>query len=384
MSPGQGMAIPSPHRRRIEGLSMTPTKENNQVNWKQKQVLVTGGASFIGSALVDALVDRGARVRVVDNFSSGKVENVKHRLQDGSVELMEMDLLEPGAAMRAVGGMEVVFHLAADHGGRGYVDLHQVACGTNLALDQILFRACHQSGVEKVVFASSGCVYPNHIQTDPNEILYLTEDKVGPPYDADNMYGWAKLMAEMTLQAYYREFGMRSASCRYFTVYGERGHENHAVIAMIARAFVKQAPFIVWGNGEQIRNWTYVGDIVEGTILAAEKIGDGTAVNLGTMERVRVLDAVNEVLHYTGHKAEIELHPEMPTGPMNRVADNSLAMKLLDWKPKVKFIDGLHRTIDWYFKSKDRQKVAAILEHMLTERTAEPKEARQEGAVLAD
>ena len=158
---------------------------------------------------------------------------------------------------------------------------------------------------------------------------------VGPPYDADNMYGWAKLMAEMTLQAYVRERGMKSASCRYFTVYGERGHENHAVIAMIARAFVKQDPFVVWGNGEQIRNWTHVGDIVEGTIRAAENIDDGTAVNLGTMERTRVLDAVHEVMPYTGHEAPIELHPEMPTGPMNRVADNRLAMKLLGWEPKV-------------------------------------------------
>ena len=101
------------------------------------------------------------------------------------------------------------------------------------------------------------------LQTDTKQKLYLTEDQSGPPYDADNLYGWAKLMGEKTLEAYYREHGMKSASCRYFTVYGERGHENHAVIAMIARAFVKQNPFVVWGNGEQIRNWTYVGDIVD-------------------------------------------------------------------------------------------------------------------------
>src|SRR4029077_8396539 len=189
--------------------------------------------------------------------------------------------------------MSVVFLLAADHGGRGYVDLHQAACAVNLMLDGLVFRACHHAKVDKVVYASSGCVYPNYIQTDPGKILYLTEDMVGPPYDADNMYGWAKLMGEMTLQSYCKDYGMKSASCRYFTVYGERGHENHAVIAMIARAFVKQDPFVVWGTGEQIRNWTYVGDIVEGTIRAAEVIDDGTAINLGTMERTRVIDAVH-------------------------------------------------------------------------------------------
>jgi nucleoside-diphosphate-sugar epimerase len=354
------------------------------MSWQGTWALVTGGASFIGSALVDALVDRGARVRVVDNFSSGRRSNIEHHLKSRSIDLLEADLLEAQIASKAVKGVDVVFHLAADHGGRGYVDLHQAACASNLTLDGLLFRACHQQGVGKVVYASSGCVYPNFRQTNPSEILYLTEEMAGPPYDADNMYGWAKLMAEMTLRAYYQDFGMKSASCRYFTVYGERGHENHAVIAMIARAFIRQDPFVVWGNGEQIRNWTYVGDIVEGTLRAAEVIEDGAAVNLGTMERVRVLDAVHEVLRYTGHKATIEMHPEMPTGPMNRVADNRLAKELLAWEPKVKFIDGLHRTIDWYFSSKKREEVAAILDDVLTERTPQAARRPEAQATVAD
>ncbi len=339
------------------------------MDWRKRKVLVTGGASFIGSHLVDALLERGADVHIVDNLSSGKLENISAHLARGRVHFRQEDLLEPGVAEDSVKGMEIVFHLAADHGGRGYVDLHQAACATNLAHDGLVFRACYRAGIDKVVYASSGCVYPNYLQTDPKQILYLTEDKAGPPYDADNMYGWAKLMAEMTLRAYYKDCGMKSVCCRYFTVYGERGHESHAVIAMTARAFVKQNPFVVWGNGEQIRNWTYVGDIVSGTIRAAEVIDDGTAINLGTTERTRVIDAVHEVLRYTGHKAEIELHSAMPTGPMNRVADNSLAKRLLGWEPKVKFVDGLHRTIDWYFSTKKREEVAAILDRVLTERT---------------
>ena len=261
-----------------------------------------------------------------------------------------------------------MFHLAAAHGGRGYVDLHQAACAENLMLDGLLFQACLKEKVKKVVYASSGCVYPNHLQTDPNQILYLKEEMVGPPYDADNMYGWAKLMAEMALRAYWKEHGLKAASCRYFTVYGPRGHENHAVIAMIARAFIKQDPFEVWGNGEQIRNWTYIDDIVSGTILAAEKIDDGTAVNLGTTERIRVLDAVGMVMDHTGHKAKIRLRPEMPTGPLNRVADNGLAKKLLGWEPKVLFREGLRRTIDWYFSTKDPAKVRNPFDQLLTER----------------
>ena len=338
------------------------------MDWKSRNVLVTGGASFIGSTLVDSLVAKGAHVRVVDDLSSGKLENLADHLMHHRVEFIENDLRAPGAAERMIENMSVVFHLAADHGGRGYVDLHQAACASNLVLDGVVFRACVKARVDKVVYASSGCVYPNHLQTDPNQILYLTEDMVGPPYDADNMYGWAKLMAEMTLRAYYQDYGLRSASCRYFTVYGPRGVENHAVIAMIARAFVKQDPFVVWGTGEQIRNWTYIDDIVRGTMLAAEFIDDGTAINLGTMERIKVIGAAREVLRYMGHNARIEPHPEMPTGPYNRVADNSLARKLVGWEPEVKFMDGLHRTIDWYLSTKNEEQVSSTLEAMLTER----------------
>ena len=338
------------------------------MEWQGRSVLVTGGASFIGSSLVDALIERGAKVRVIDDLSSGRTENIQGHLKSGRVEFLQGDLKEQGVVDRAVNGVSIVFHLAADHGGRGYVDLHQAACATNLMLDGMVFAASYRAKVDKVVYASSGCVYPNHLQTNPGEILYLTEDKVGPPYDADNLYGWAKLMGEMTLRAYYNDWGMKSASCRYFTVYGPRGVENHAVIAMIARAFIGQDPFVVWGTGEQIRNWTYIDDIVSGTILAAEKIDDGTAVNLGTMERIRVLDAVEEVLRYTKRKARIELHPEMPTGPLNRVAENSLTKRLLGWEPQVKFSEGLHRTIDWYFSTKKPDLVKEIFERMLTER----------------
>lgn len=338
------------------------------MNWIGRSTLVTGGASFIGSHLVDALVARGARVSVADDLSSGVLDNIQSHLQAGRIEFMKGDLLEPSFAAAAVTGVATVFHLAANHGGRGYIDRHQVACATNLALDSIVFNACLNAGVENVVYASSGCVYPCGLQSDPARTVYLTEDAVGPPYDADNLYGWAKLMAELTLRAYARETPMKTASCRYFTVYGDRCHESHAVTAMIARAFIGENPFVVWGDGQQIRNWTHVSDIVEGTILAAERIHDGTAVNLGTMERTRVIDAAREVMRYTGHVAEIELWTDMPTGPLNRVADNSLAKRLLGWEPKVRFVDGLHATIDAYFAGHEPSQVAASLARRLVER----------------
>ena len=339
------------------------------MNWREKRVLVTGGASFIGSHLIDLLVDHGATyIRVVDDLTSGRLENIQDHLRTGTVVFQQSDLLAPGSAERAMKGIDTVFHLAAIHGGRGYVDLHQAECSMNLAMDGMLIKAAYEAGVKKFVFASSGCVYPNYIQQDVGQELYLSEDMVGPPYDADNLYGWAKLMTEMTLQAYYRDFGLRSASLRFFTVYGERGVENHAVIAMIARAFIGQNPFEVWGDGTQIRNWTYVRDIVRGIVLAADKVDDGKAINLGTTERTRVIDAVKEVLRYTGRQAEIKFLPGMPTGPLNRVASNDLARELLGWEPNTRFIDGLHRTIDWYFATKDQGKVRRYLDSMLTGR----------------
>lgn len=334
--------------------------------WAERPVLVTGGASFIGSHLVDALLSRGARVRVADDFTSGSRANLA--AASGSVEICTGDLRDPEFTATAVDGISVVFHLAADHGGRGYVDTQQVACATNFALDNTVFMRGLAAGVDKLVYASSGCVYPNFRQTDPSEHLYLSEDEVGPPFDADNLYGWAKLMGELTLRALYRESGFRSASCRYFTVYGERGRENHAVMAMIARAFIGQDPFEVWGDGQQVRNWTHVDDIVDGTILAAERIEDATAVNLGTTERIRVIDAVRLVTGLAGYSPQIVLQPDLPTGPLNRVADNTRAQAMLGWSPRVSFADGLKRTFEWYRDTHDREQVAANLNALLATR----------------
>ena len=336
--------------------------------WAGKTVLVTGGASFIGSTLADQLIERGAKLRVVDDLTSGHLGNISGHIANGNIEFVQADLREPGIARGAMQGVHTVFHLAADHGGRGYVDLHQAGPASNFFLDGLIFWEALKAKVQKVVFASSGCVYPNFMQSDVNKEVFLTEDLTKGPNDADNTYGWAKLMAEFTLRSYYQEHGLKAASCRYFTVYGPRGVENHAVIAMIARAFLKQDPFEVWGDGTQIRNWTYIDDIVSGTILAGEKIDDGTAVNLGTMERVKVIDAVKMVMEFTGHNARIKLLPNMPTGPLNRVADNSLAKKRMGWEPKVPFREGLKRTIDWYYKERDRAHVEAIFQRMLTER----------------
>ena len=349
------------------------------MNWNEKNVLVTGGASFIGSHLVDALVEREAKyIRVVDNLSSGKLSNIQKHLESEKVHFILGDLLIKEDLRDAFRGeIDVVFHLAADHGGRGYVDLHQVACSRNLALDSQLFAECARRKVEKIIYASSACIYPSYKQSDLTKEIYLkeTDDGRQDGYDSDNLYGWAKLMAEMTLKAYYEERDMKSTSLRFFTVYGPRGVENHAIMTMIARAFIKENPFEIWGNGQQIRNWTHVTDIVEGMVLAAEEVDDAQAINLGTNERIRVFDAARAVVDYVREKYYPNYEPkfrflkDMPVGPLNRTTDYSLATKLLGWEPKIKFHDGVKRVADWYFKNKDIEKVKKIFDKkLLTEK----------------
>ena len=331
-------------------------------------MLVTGGASFIGSHLVHALLQRDAQVRVVDDLSSGRRENLSARIDPEGLEFRVADLLDPGVAEQAVEDVDVVFHLAAVHGGRGFVDTHQAETSLNFALDSLVIHAARAAGVQQFVFASSGCVYPVGMQMDVGQELFLAEDAVGPPYHADNIYGWAKLMTELTLRAFAREHGFRSVSCRLFTVFGEHGHENHAIHAMIARALVGQDPFEVWGDGRQVRNWTHVSDTVAGLLAAAEHIDDGSAVNLGTTERTRVVDAVRLILGQVGHAPEIRFRPEMPTGPLNRAADITRARELCGWSPRVSFTEGIRRTIAWYRATQDLDALRAGLPERLLER----------------
>jgi len=329
---------------------------------KNKKVLITG-ASFIGFHVIKKLIDLGvSHIRVVNLTNKNKKILIKN-FKD--IEFYAYDLRDIEKARKSVKKIDIVFHLAADHGGRGYVALKQSNTATNFILDGLLFKACLENKVEKIFYASSGCVYPNFLQNEKNKKIYLKESNVKPPYDADNLYGWAKLMGELTLKQYYKDYGLKSAIGRFFTVYGPYAKESHAVMATIAKAFIKQDPFEVWGDGEQIRNWTYVEDIVDGIIKLIEKVDDATPVNLGTEERIKVIDMVNLVFKYTGFYPKKIKFLSMPTGPINRVADISLAKKLLNWQPKYDFKTGLKKTIEWYFENKNKNFIKKNLKKLL-------------------
>jgi len=141
--------------------------------WENSKCLVTGGASFIGSHLVESLVEKGARVRVADDLSSGKLINLS--AVESEIEFLQGDLKIMGFAQKATTDCDVVFHLAADHGGRGYISSHPANCSGNMALDNIVFESAVKNGVEQITFASSACVYPTDIQ---QEKQLLIEDMV--------------------------------------------------------------------------------------------------------------------------------------------------------------------------------------------------------------
>jgi nucleoside-diphosphate-sugar epimerase len=348
---------------------------------KGKLVLVTGGASFIGSHLVDTLLTKGADVRVADDFSSGKLKNLQYPMTKKGLDkwaynnlaVYKGDLKDRNFTRHMVDGVDVVFHLAALHGGRGYIDTHPAECSSNMILDQMVFEESCKAGVNKICFASSACVYPAYLQEQAGSNYLLKEDDADPfvrdKAFADLEYGWAKLMGEMALKAYHKEYGMKTAAVRIFTAYGPRENETHAIIALIAKAFIKMDPYVIWGTGKQDRNFTYVQDIADALILASEKIEDGSAVNAGRNDRLTINQAIELVFDIVGWRPKkIERDLSKPQGVASRAADLTKALKVLNWAPKVSYKEGFKETIDWYFANHDVAAVKANLEKSLLER----------------
>jgi UDP-glucose 4-epimerase len=173
----------------------------------------------------------------------------------------------------------------------------------------------------------------------------------------------------MALRAYHRQYGMKTSAVRIFTAYGPRENETHAIIALIAKAFVKMDPYSIWGTGEQDRNFTYVQDIVDAMILAAEKIDDGSPVNAGRSDRITINQAAKLVFDIVGWTPRhMKYDHSKPQGVASRAADLARARKVLGWEPRVSYAEGFRKTIEWYCANKDEKKVRADLDRLLMER----------------
>lgn len=338
------------------------------MNWEGERVLVTGGASFIGSHLVEDLITEGANIRVADDFSSGEFENLSGVKDE--IEIQRGNLKHWDFADKATENVDTVFHLAADHGGRGYISNYPANCATNMALDNILFEAAAKNGVDRISFASSACTYPTDIQQERQRLRedMISFDTRGGAY-ADEMYGWAKLMGERSLQAYQEQYDVDTSVIRIFTAYGPRENETHAMIAFMAKAFAEQDPFEIWGDGEQTRNFTYVKDITQALRLAAENIKDGTPVNAGISRYVTMNEAVEIIFDYLDWEPdERNYMTDKPMGVRHRASDTTRAEKLLGWEPKYTVEEGIKHTLDWYVKARDKDYVRNNLQTLLHER----------------
>ncbi len=317
-------------------------------------VLITGGASFIGSHLAELLLTAGARVTIADDLSSGKLENLSAIA--ARVEFMKGDLRDPAFCSKAVARHAVVFHLAAAHGGRGYIESHPVECLNNMALDHQVFARATEAGAKKIVFASSACAYPTNLQASASNRLLLAEDDAsfeepGKAF-ADGEYGWAKLMGEMQLRAFHKQHGISGIACRIFTAYGERENESHAVVALIAKAVRRLDPYPIWGDGLQTRNFTYVADTVFGMAQAAAKLDGFHVINVGSSQHHTILELIEHIFDELGwHPAQIDKQLDKPVGVLSRASHNRKISQVLGWEPTFALKEGVARTTRWYRQS---------------------------------
>ena len=340
--------------------------------WDDTRILVTGGASFIGSHLVDKLVTLGSNVTVIDDLSSGKKENLSQSWDKIQFKKNDLEYITKSELNNLFRDQEIVFHLAAIHGGRGFITTHPADVSSNFSIDHHVFEACMNSNVKNLVFASTACVYPTELQNEIGSNYKLKEEDSDPLkldgyMSADIEYGWGKLMSEMQLHAFRKQYGLKGCPVRFVTAYGPRENKTHAIIALIYKAIEKMEPFEIWGNGEQERDFTYVEDIVEGSILAGEKIFDGTPINLGTGTRYKIKEVVEMICKILNWRPDnFKFDTSKPVGALSRALDNSTAKKLLGWEPRFTLKDGLEKTIEWYLhnhKQEGSVNEEELLEH---------------------
>ncbi len=300
--------------------------------------LVTGGAGFIGSHLVDALTGAGRRVRVLDNLSTGRRDN----LATGA-EFVEGDVCDPAAVARAVQGAGVVFHLAArasvQHSIEDPLGSHHVcATGTLQVLD-----AARKAGARRVVYAGSASAYgipAGDVQTEADPLRALS------PYAA------AKLAGEFYCQAFAAAYGLETVVLRFFNIFGPRQRADSpysGVIALFAAALLQGKTPRVNGDGLQSRDFTYVGDVVQALTRAAEAPGvAGCTYNVGTGRGTSVLDLIAALNRLLGTHVQPEHGPARAGDIRHSRADISAIRRDLGYEPAFPFEEGLRRTLEWY------------------------------------
>jgi GDP-L-fucose synthase len=314
--------------------------------WPGRSVLVTGGAGFIGSHLVELLVAAGARVRVMGRLQKGSLDNLA-AVRD-RVELLPGDVTDLAAARRAAQGQDVVMHLAAKLTGIAYNVGHSGDMFYQNALVNLqMMEAARLEGVERYLCVSSACVYR---RTAP---VPTPEDQgfVGDPEPTNFGYGWSKRLAEVQARAYAMQYPMQVAIVRPYNAYGPRDDfawaTSHVIPATI-RKVLEHDKVVVWGDGSQLRTFVHARDVARGMMLAVEHHPRPEPINLSSDELVSIRDLVLTVRRLAGRDVPVEFDTGQPSGQAVRQADLTLARRLLSYEAQVSLEDGLRETIDWY------------------------------------
>lgn len=328
-----------------------------------KKVLVTGGSGFVGSHLCERLVSLGADVVILDNFSTGKLENIK-AIQN-QIQVYEGQVEDFDSVNKATSGCDYVFHLAYPYGvqGRG---LKQQYVEDGVVGTFNVLKSAVENKVNTVINVSSVAAY------GLCENTLLSEQQIGIPFLP---YGVTKLSGELYCKAFSKMYGLKTASLRYFYVFGERyATFDHSALVKFMECVVNGSAITIFGDGTQIRDYTYISDVVDGTLASLDCPNlDGNVYNIGKGYGHTILQLAQSVIQCSGVETEVEFNSgeqryadeycKIPSGltrklnghwvdDRNYVADISKASKHIGYQPKIELHDGINKTLNWMEKQK--------------------------------
>jgi len=307
-----------------------------------RRVLVTGGAGFIGSHIVEELLQGGAFVRVLDNFSSGKRENLG--MSDPNLEVLEGDLRDAQVVKAAVQDMELVFHLAAFISVPQSMQDPETCFNVNVGGTIALLEAARQAKVRKVVLSSSTAVYGD---TD----RFPTDEET--PLKPLSPYALSKQVGELYARLYTQTFSLPVVALRYFNVYGPRQRPDSAYAAAIpifVRQLVAGEPIMIYGDGKQSRDFIFVKDVVRANLLAAESEAAGDAFNICSGHETTLLDLMEELSEISARQPQVRFEAPRPGDIYRSVGNPQKAANSFGFRPTTSFADGLAQTMEWMKK----------------------------------
>lgn len=326
--------------------------DSGKYDWNGKQVLVTGGAGFIGSYLVEDLLSHGARVRVADNLATGSKANLAPVWKD--IEFLECDLRDAAAARKAVKGTRVVLHLAARAYGMLFSMNHNAEMfrDNSMMMFQVL-DACVEEKVERALMVSSSCVYDDGSPIPTPELPV----HLGLPESVNEGYGWAKRALEIQSRYIHEKHNLPIAIVRPFNAYGGRyrwqGEASHVVPSLVKKVLDEKGPVVIWGTGKQVRDLLHARDFALGFRLAAECATDCQPVNLAGGITIQLIELVKKIAEMRGLKIKIELDETKKEGRPKKEADLTRSKKKIPaFKPTVSLEEGLQDMFEWYERNK--------------------------------